>query len=59
MTMLISFGCDGSVDWELVLRAKYLTSIIAGRFRKVWGPCDHSMARPQIADGGDGLQYEG
>jgi hypothetical protein len=23
------------------------------------GPCHHGMARPQVADGGDGLKYEG
>jgi hypothetical protein len=22
----------------------------------VWVPCHHSMARPQVADGGDGLE---
>jgi hypothetical protein len=30
--------------------------IVECMFRVKWVPCHHGMARPQIADGGDGLQ---
>jgi hypothetical protein len=29
---------------------------MAGKFHVRWVPCHHGMARPQVADGGDGLQ---
>jgi hypothetical protein len=34
----------------------YLTQARMKIFHFKWVPCHHSMARPQVADGGDGLQ---
>jgi hypothetical protein len=34
----------------------YVLKCIQLSFNVEWVPCQHGMARPQVADGGDGLQ---
>jgi hypothetical protein len=42
-------------DWMKILGASgSVRSTMACHVR--WVPCHHDMARPQVADGGDGLQ---
>jgi hypothetical protein len=33
-----------------------LMSVILDIYHVKWVPCHHGMARPEVADGGDGLQ---
>jgi hypothetical protein len=33
-----------------------ITASVQNTIHVRWDPCHHGMARPQVADGGDGLQ---
>jgi hypothetical protein len=35
---------------------EFLFNVLMSVFHVRWVPCHHGMARPQVADGGDGLQ---
>jgi hypothetical protein len=39
---------------QFILQKKFCSCL--GHFRVRWVSCHHSIVRPQVADGGDGLQ---
>jgi hypothetical protein len=56
--MSVAVLCGHQLPAELVCSVYRLRMFLCGWFRFIKGvfPCHHGMARPQVADGGDGLQ---
>jgi hypothetical protein len=44
------------VSYPTHIKTRAFLSLDSGRSHVKWVPCHHGTARPQIADGGEGLQ---
>jgi hypothetical protein len=61
LIMLHSLSCSPPLSLSLCLYSPFdfgrFFSFLILYTHVRWVPCHHGMARPQVADGGDGLQF--